>query len=72
MNAGTHTARETPQTGYTPSGWSGACAADGSVTLLPGDDTTCTITNDDIPPSLTLNKVVVNDNGGTAPQWPGR
>jgi hypothetical protein len=26
----------------------------------------CTITNDDIAPSLTLDKIVVNDNGGTA------
>jgi hypothetical protein len=27
---------------------------------------TCTITNDDRAPSLTLAKVVINDNGGTA------
>ena len=27
---------------------------------------TCTITNNDIAPSLTLNKIVTNDNGGTA------
>ena len=27
---------------------------------------TCTITNDDNAPTLTLVKVVVNDNGGTA------
>jgi hypothetical protein len=37
---------------------SGAIAAD--VTKV------CTITNDDQPPSLTLVKVVINDNGGTA------
>lgn len=36
----------------------------GTITLAPGDDITCTITNDDIAPKLTLNKVVVNDNGG--------
>ena len=37
------------------------------ITLTPGQSTTCTITNDDIAPSLTLNKTVTNDNGGTAP-----
>jgi len=37
-----------------------------SGTTVSGIDLTCTITNDDIAPSLTLNKVVVNDNGGTA------
>ena len=36
------------------------------VTVALGDDITCTITNDDNAPKLTLNKVVVNDNGGTA------
>ena len=37
----------------------------GTVTLAPGDDVTCTITNNDIAPKLHLRKVVVNDNGGT-------
>ena len=36
------------------------------LTLNPGDDVTCTFTNDDDAPSLTLEKVVINDNGGTA------
>jgi hypothetical protein len=35
------------------------------VTLKIGDDKTCTITNDDIQPKLTLVKTVINDNGGT-------
>ena len=30
-----------------------------------GDEKTCTITNDDVAPTLTVNKVVVNDDGGT-------
>jgi len=34
------------------------------VTLLPGAAVTCTITNDDIQPILTLVKNVVNDDGG--------
>jgi hypothetical protein len=59
-----HTASETPHAGYTPSVWGGDCAADGKITLLPGDNKTCTITNDDIAPKLTLVKTVVNDNGG--------
>ena len=63
-----HTASETPHAGYTASVWGGDCAADGTITLLPGDNKTCTITNDDSPPSqaqLTLIKQVINSNGGT-------
>nr|NLI49317.1 hypothetical protein [Propionibacterium sp.] len=43
----------------------------GEVTLDEGDDITCTITNDDVAPKLTLIKKVVNDNGGTrtASEW---
>jgi len=62
------TVSEDPLTGYAPSDWGGDCSKDGKITLLPGDSKTCTITNDDIAPSLTLNKVVVNNNGGTAPE----
>jgi hypothetical protein len=36
------------------------------VTVAFGQDVTCTINNNDNPPSLTLAKQVVNDNGGTA------
>ena len=36
------------------------------VTLAAGDVATCTINNNDDPAGLTLQKVVVNDNGGTA------
>ena len=52
--------------GYQPSAWFNACAPDGSVTLNPGDQLTCEITNDDIGPTLTLVKHLPNDNGGTA------
>src|SRR3990170_369141 len=45
--------------------FSGDCDLQGGVNLAYGDEKTCTITNDDIAPSLTLNKVVTNDNGGT-------
>ncbi|NIN70158.1 MAG: hypothetical protein GTO63_36875, partial [Anaerolineae bacterium] len=61
-----HTASEDVVLGYSASVWGTDCAADGTVTLLPGDNKTCTITNDDIAPTLTLVKTVVNDDGGTA------
>jgi hypothetical protein len=38
---------------------------DCSGTINIGETKTCTITNDDIQPKLTVTKVVVNDNGGT-------
>jgi hypothetical protein len=36
------------------------------VTVPLGGNVTCTINNNDIAPVLTLDKIVVNDNGGTA------
>jgi len=66
--AGNHTASETTQAGYAASGWSGDCAADGSITMALDTDYTCYITNDDIAPTLTLVKTVVNDDGGTLTQ----
>lgn len=43
----------------------GAAVISNSITLAAGDDATCTITNNDIAPQITVTKVVVNDNGGT-------
>ena len=63
---GAHTVSETSQAGYTAGIWEGDCAADGTITLALGENKTCTITNDDNEPSLTLQKIVVNDNGGGA------
>ena len=37
-----------------------------SVTVVVGDTKTCTFVNDDVPPSLLLQKLVTLDNGGTA------
>jgi hypothetical protein len=65
-SAGLHTASETNLPGYTATSWGGDCAADGSITLTLGQNATCTITNNDDAPSLTLVKVVTNNNGGTA------
>ena len=63
VNAGAHTVSETAQPGYTGV-IAGDCASNGSVTLALGQSKTCTITNDDDAPSLTLIKQVTNDNGG--------
>ena len=69
VSAGSYALSEQTQAGYSAGSW--ACSGDGtlsgsSVTLgLNGTGTTCTITNDDIGPELTLVKVVTNDNGGT-------
>jgi len=38
---------------------------DCSGSIVTGITKTCYVTNDDKPPSLTLNKVVINDNGGS-------
>ena len=40
-------------------------ALGGTVTPVNGQNITCTITNDDQPGTLVVNKVVVNNNGGT-------
>lgn len=66
LGAGSHTASESGPFGYTAGDWTGDCSADGTVTLGPGENKTCTITNDDVAPKLTLIKNVVNDNGGNA------
>ncbi|MDO8341252.1 MAG: hypothetical protein Q7T59_04715, partial [Candidatus Woesebacteria bacterium] len=65
FNVGTYTISETDQEGYTET-ISGNCASNGSITLELGDIKSCTITNDDIAPSITLIKNVIKDNGGTA------
>ncbi len=53
-----------------PSGYaltySGDCNAQGNVTVALGQSATCTLTNDDQQPSLTVIKHVVNDDGGSA------
>ena len=65
LSAGPHTASEVAGvSGYSASAWGGDCAPDGTITLSPGADATCTITNDDIAPGLTLKKVVTTNNGG--------
>lgn len=67
LASGTYTVSEdTPPTGYTQT----SVVCDGqntnSVTVVAGQEKVCTITNDDIAPTLTLTKNVTNNNGGTA------
>ncbi|WP_433676300.1 hypothetical protein [Microbacterium gorillae] len=68
VDAGDYTLSEDSPAGYDPSAWvcPGATLADDVVTVPLGGNVTCTITNDDIAPLLTLVKEVVNDDGGTA------
>ncbi len=53
LDAGKYTVGEDLLAGYTMTGITDDCAADGSITLAPGDTKTCTITNDDNPASQT-------------------
>lgn len=66
LQPGSYTATESDFPNYQPSFWGTDCAEDGTLTLAYGDNKVCSITNDDVPPSLTLVKEVINDNGGTA------
>jgi hypothetical protein len=64
--AGTYALTEQTQTGYTASSWSctGGTQSGANITLGLGGSATCTINNNDVAPTLTLVKVVTNDNGG--------
>ncbi len=57
-----------PALGYSAVGWScsGDVSRNGNEITVGSGGGSCTITNDDQPPSLTLVKQVTNDNGGTA------
>lgn len=62
VETGTYTISETPDSNYTAT-FSGDCDISGVVELLFGDSKTCTITNEQKYATLTVNKVVQNDNG---------
>ena len=64
VDAGSYVVSEDAFAGYS-SAISGDCDAQGNVTVGNGETKSCTITNDDVPPTLTLVKTVINDNGGT-------
>lgn len=65
FNTGSYIVSEDGHAGYTAGDWGGDCDTNGNVTLEPGQVATCTITNDDIPPStIRVVKTIINDNGG--------
>ncbi|OGZ65612.1 MAG: hypothetical protein A3D34_00145 [Candidatus Staskawiczbacteria bacterium RIFCSPHIGHO2_02_FULL_33_16] len=74
LNPGIYTVSETEDVNYQKT-ITGDCDAGGNITLNPGDVKSCTITNNDIAPieeenteiqgTITVTKVVINNNGGT-------
>ena len=70
FDPGTYQASEDNLPGYTAGAWGGDCDAQGWVTLAPGDNKVCTITNDDEPvlcevanpPSQSISNGQVNYN----------
>jgi prealbumin domain-containing protein len=65
LPAGTYTVSETQQPGYERLSFVGACAPSGTVVLGDGQNLSCTITNHDVAPRLTVIKHVDNNDGGT-------
>ena len=61
---GAYDVSETGPSGYSAV-FSGDCDADGDITIAAGESKTCTITNNDIAPNITLIKSVVNNGPGT-------
>jgi hypothetical protein len=47
-------------------GYDATFSAECSGTIALGETRTCTVTNDDQPAHLVINKVVINDHGGSA------
>ena len=68
--AGAYVLSEQQLAGYTQTALacvgSAAPLDDAVIMLQPGENVTCTFTNDDVAPKLTLIKSVVNRHGGTA------
>jgi len=65
INAGNHTVSEDGLGGYQAGAWGGNCNSNGTIALAVGQNATCTITNNDIAPTLTVFKSIINDHGGT-------
>jgi hypothetical protein len=56
LSAGAYSVSEENLTGYTLTGISGDCDSSGAVALSVGQNKTCTITNTDLAPNLTIVK----------------
>ena len=63
LNAGSYVVSEDSVTGYSPT-FSGDCDSSGNVTVSSGGNATCTITNNDVAPTLKVIKSVNNTHGG--------
>jgi uncharacterized repeat protein (TIGR01451 family) len=68
-----HEVSEIPQAGYeqraivcSDDDTGAAISIDGTVTPAAGQHVTCEVINDDVAPTITVSKNVVNDNGGQA------
>ncbi|CAG0947837.1 partial Sortase A, partial [Anaerolineae bacterium] len=69
FDAGVYNLSESGPAGYSASAWvcvGGTQNDNDTITLGLGESATCTITNDDTNAFLTLEKVVINDNGAAA------
>jgi uncharacterized repeat protein (TIGR01451 family) len=66
LAAGSYAISEDAVAGYAAGDWGGACSPDGSLQLAIGQSATCTITNIDVAPGLTVLKNVQNQHGGDA------
>ena len=65
LSAGSYTVAADAVTGYTFA-ITGDCAISGTITLALGQARTCTITANDVAPTLRVITTVVNNNGGSA------
>lgn len=65
LPVGTYTISETHDTAYVIT-FSGACDSNGQVTIVDGESSVCTITNDDVVGggTVTVTNIVINDDGG--------
>jgi len=63
-NAGNYTVSEDGRAGYQAGQWGGDCNSNGTITMAVGQNATCTITNNDIAPTITVFKTITNDHGG--------
>ncbi|RIK38831.1 MAG: hypothetical protein DCC55_19870 [Chloroflexi bacterium] len=62
---GSHTVSTLERPGYFVT-YSDACSGSGIVVLAAGEEKHCIVTLDDLPARLTVHKIVINDDGGTA------
>ncbi|MCX8194587.1 MAG: hypothetical protein N3G22_00550, partial [Candidatus Micrarchaeota archaeon] len=64
FDSGTYTVSEATHEDYYTT-FSGDCDENGQITLTPGETKVCNITNEEKPSKLIVNKIVINNNGGT-------